>query len=109
MFTRSQSTAQVTVVRLRERVADVIAATCLVSGAGLFLFARQSLTSLAKGTYLVPVGTSYISRADFHAAQSKLGLWLVASGIAVAVAAAMSHSRARRSDERRGFARVEAN
>lgn len=100
--------AFVTVVRFRERVADAIAAVCLLTGAGLFLFARQALRALANGTYLVPAGTTYVSRADLHSAQSKIGLWLLATGLAVAIAAAMSHSRARRIGAQRAWERASA-
>jgi hypothetical protein len=108
-FTPSEKAAPVTVVRLRERVADTVAAICLVSGTGLFLFARQSLASLADGTYLVPVGASYVSRADLHLAQSRIGLWLAAAGLALAIGAAMSHSRARRAGVRRRLASADAH
>ena len=104
----SASDARVTIVRFRERVVDALAAACMVAGTGLFLLARQSLTSLANGTYLLPVGTTYVSRADFHSAQSTFGLWLAAAGLALAIGAAMSHSRARRGGNRRGLASAEA-
>lgn len=99
-FTPAHHVAYMAVVRFRERVADAVAATLLISGAALFLFAKQSLTALANGTYLAPVGASYVARADLHAAQSKLGLWLAAAGLALALAAAMSHARARRGNAR---------
>ena len=107
-FGRPDKTVQVTVVRFRERVADAVAATCLLSGTGLFLFARQSLTALAKGTYLAPVGATYVSRADLHAMQSRIGLWLAAMGLALAIGAAMSHSRARRVKVQRALASADA-
>ncbi|MFN8575059.1 MAG: hypothetical protein U0132_23605 [Gemmatimonadaceae bacterium] len=87
---------RVILVRTRDRIADAAAATFLVTGIGLFLFARQSLTALANGTYLVPAGMSYVSRADLHTAQSRLGLMLAAIGLAIAIAAALSHSRTRK-------------
>ncbi len=87
---------RVILVRTRERIADAAAATLLVTGIGLFLFARQSLTALANGTYFVPAGTTYVSRADLHTTQSRLGLWLAATGLAIAIAAALSHSRSRK-------------
>lgn len=107
-FGRPEKAAKITVVRFRERVADAVAATCLLSGAGLFLFARQSLTSLAKGTYLAPLGATYVSRAELHAMQSSIGLWLVAAGLALAIGAAMSHSRARRAKVQRALASADA-
>lgn len=107
--TASWSAALATVVRLRERVVDAFAALCLVSGTGLFLFARYSLTSLANGTYVVPAGVPYISRADLHVAQSQIGLILVAVGLAVAIGSAMIFSHGRRVSARRILASTNAS
>lgn len=91
--TFSQPTpVHVSVVRTRDRLADAAAALCLIVGVATFLFARHSLTALANGTYIVPIGVTYTSRADFHTLQSKFGLWLAAFGLAIALAAALSHS-----------------
>ena len=79
-------------VRLRDRVMDFAAALCLVIGAGLFLFARRALGSLAAGTYSAP-GGKLVERTDFHVTQSRLGLWLVAAGLTLAAAAAISHAQ----------------
>ncbi|MEP7344477.1 MAG: hypothetical protein ABI877_04395 [Gemmatimonadaceae bacterium] len=103
-FTPAAHRARVTVVRFRERIADTLSAILLVGGVALFLFARQSLASLANGTYPVPLGTSYVSRADVFATRSEIGLWLAAAGLALAIGAAMSHVRARRAGGRRRLA-----
>lgn len=81
-------------VRLRDRVLDFAAALCLVIGIGLFLFARRALGALAAGTYQSPGGT-LVERTDFHVTQSRLGLWLVAAGLTLAAAAAISHAQRR--------------
>jgi hypothetical protein len=81
-------------VRLRERAIDLVAATCLVGGVALFLFARRALGSLAAGTYDAPGGTM-IAHTDFHVTQSRLGIWLVAAGLTLAAAAAISHAQRR--------------
>lgn len=100
---------RVTLVRTVDRIADAVAASFIVAGVGLFLFARQSLTSLANGTYRVAAGSSYVARADVHAAQSKLGLWLAALGLAIAIASALSHLRAgRRRTAREALAKADA-
>lgn len=106
--TRSLNAPRVTVVRFRERVVDALAAICLVGGSVLFLFARQSLTSLANGKYLIPAGSSYVAHVDTHALQSTIGLWLAAVGLALAIGSAMSHSRARRAGGRRRLASANA-
>lgn len=84
------------VVRTVDRVLDVAAALLLAGGAGLFFFGRWQLSSLAAGTYQVPSGVSYVSRADLHAGQTNVGIWLVTAGLVVAVVAAVRHVRARR-------------
>lgn len=80
-------------VKAFDRVLDAGAAALLLGGTGLFLFARYSLTSLANGTYSVPKGVTFVSRADLHAAQSQTGLWLAAAGLLMSLVAAASHWR----------------
>ena len=78
-----------------DRVLDAGAGALLLVGTGLFLFARYSLTSLANGTYSVPRGVSFVSRADLHSAQSQTGLWLAGAGLLLSLVAAASHWRKR--------------
>jgi hypothetical protein len=80
-------------VKVFDRVLDAGAAALLLAGTGMFLFARYSLTSLANGTYTVPKGVTFVSRADLHAAQSQTGLWLAAAGLLMSLIAAASHWR----------------
>ena len=80
-------------VKSFDRVLDAGAAGLLLVGSGMFLFARYSLTSLANGTYSVPAGVSFVSRADMHAAQSQTGLWLAGAGLMMSLIATASHWR----------------
>ncbi|MBV6522651.1 MAG: hypothetical protein MNPFHGCM_02799 [Gemmatimonadaceae bacterium] len=99
-FVPAHASPSVTVVRFQERLADAVAGILLLGGAGIFLFARQALTALANGTYTTAGGVTLVSRADLHSAQSRLGLWLAATGLAIAIASAMSHARTRRRSNR---------
>jgi hypothetical protein len=80
-------------VRFQERILDVAAALLLGGGVSLFAIARRALGALASGTYPVPEGVSYVTRVDFHAAQSRIGLWMVGAGLIVGAIAAMQHVR----------------
>jgi hypothetical protein len=80
-------------VKVFDRVLDAGAAALLLAGTGMFLFARYSLTSLANGTYMVPKGVTFVSRADLHSAQSQTGLWLAAAGLLMSLVATASHWR----------------
>jgi hypothetical protein len=74
---------------------DVAAALCLALGTGLFLLARRALSALADGSYSAPRGVLLVARADLHVTQSRVGLWLVAAGLTLAAAAAISHAQRR--------------
>ena len=75
---------------------DALAAVLLLAGIVLFAVGRRALTSLANGTYHVPTGVTWVSRADHHAGQTHWGLALVAAGGAVALFGAWRHARHRR-------------
>jgi hypothetical protein len=76
---------------LADRIVDATALLFLVSGVGLFAFARNALTGLANDTRYVPEGMSAVAVTDMHVGQSKLGLILLAIGILVGIAAAVRH------------------
>lgn len=87
-------------VRLQDRLVDAIAAALLGGGVFLFFAGRAALTSIADGTYAAPTGESWVQRADFHAAQTQWGMWLIGAGIAVALVSAARHALHRRSAQR---------
>ena len=74
-----------------DRLIDAAALLTLIGGAGLFAFARQALTGIGNGTRATPIGMSAVAVADFHVAQSKMGLWLIALGVMIGVVAAVRH------------------
>ena len=74
-----------------DRIIDAAAVLLVAGGVGLFLFARQALTAIGDGTRDMPKGVSAVAVADFHVAQSKMGLWIVAVGVLVGVVAAVRH------------------
>ncbi|MEW5915362.1 MAG: hypothetical protein AB1762_03110 [Gemmatimonadota bacterium] len=79
-------------VRVRDRVLNLIASACIVSGAGLFLFARRTLTTIADGSMTLPAGAiSSVAYTDSVVLRSRIGLWLVIVGAILAVASAISH------------------
>jgi hypothetical protein len=79
------------VVRPADRLWDLAALTLVVGGAGLFVFARRALASLGDGTYTVAKGVTYVSRADYHLAQTRIGSYCIAMGVVVGVVAALRH------------------
>lgn len=74
-----------------DRVIDAAALIMVLGGIGLFAFARNALTGIGDGTREMPPGLSAVVVADFHVAQSKMGLWIVGLGVLVGVVAAMRH------------------
>jgi hypothetical protein len=82
--------------RWHDRLVDVVAALLLAAGIVLFAVGRRALVALANGTYHVPKGVTWVSRADHHAEQTRWGLALVAAGGAVTLFAAWRHARHRR-------------
>lgn len=67
---------------------DGVAALLLVGGVALFFLGRSALQSLAAGTYPAPLGETWVARTEFHDNQTKLGLWLIGAGVAVALVSA---------------------
>jgi hypothetical protein len=80
-------------VRPRDRVLNVVAAICILSGTALFLLARRTLDAIAAGRVTIPAGSalSNIAYTDSIVLRSRVGLWLVVVGATLAVAAAISH------------------
>jgi hypothetical protein len=78
-------------VRRSDRMWDVVAVLLAAGGVVLFAIARRALNALGEGTYDVPAGISAVSRVDFHAAQSRFAIWLVAVGVLFGVVAAIRH------------------
>jgi hypothetical protein len=74
-----------------DRLIDATALLFLVSGVGLFAFARKTLGGIASETHVMPEGISAVAVTEFYDAQSKLGLWLAGLGIVVGVVAAVRH------------------
>lgn len=75
-----------------DRIIDATALLFVVSGLGLFAFARNAITSIANDTRYIPEGTSAVAVTDLHVAQSTAGLWLVGIGVLVGIAAAVRHA-----------------
>ena len=79
-------------VRLRDRLLDLVAALCIITGATMFLFARRTLTTIAAGELKLPLGpVSNVALTDSVVLRSRIGLWLVVVGALLAVASAISH------------------
>ncbi|MCC6928940.1 MAG: hypothetical protein IT359_08140 [Gemmatimonadaceae bacterium] len=78
-------------VRFTDRVVDGVAALLLVGGVSLFFLGRSALQSLAAGTYPAPLGETWVARTEFHDSQTRLGIWLIAAGAAIALVGAVRH------------------
>jgi hypothetical protein len=74
-----------------DRVLDVTALLMVLGGIVLFAFARSALTGIGNGSRTAPAGMSAVSVADFHVAQSKMGLFIVVLGVMFGVVAAVRH------------------
>jgi hypothetical protein len=74
-----------------DRIIDATALLMVAGGIGLFAYARQALTSIGDGTRDMPKGVSAVAVADFHVAQSKMGLFIVCLGVLVGLIAAVRH------------------
>jgi hypothetical protein len=74
-----------------DRMIDAAALLLVLGGISLFAFARLALTEIGAGTRTAPKGISNVAVADFHVAQSKMGLFVIALGVLVGVVAAVRH------------------
>jgi stage V sporulation protein SpoVS len=74
-----------------DRIVDAAAILLVVGGIGLYAFARHALTGIGEGTWAMPQGVSAVAVADFHVAQSWMGLFVVGLGVLVGIAAAVRH------------------
>ena len=74
-----------------DRAVDAAAILLVLAGVGLFAFARKALMGIGDGTREMPQGISAVAVTDFHVAQSRMGLFIVALGVLVGVAAAVRH------------------
>lgn len=70
---------------------DAAALFMVLGGIALFAFARNALTGIGTGTRAMPQGVSAVAVTDFHVAQSRMGLFIVAVGVLVGVIAAVRH------------------
>lgn len=85
------------VVRSAERLWDALALLLILSGATLFLLARNGLSEIAAGTHTLPPGVaSFVQRADYFSAQSDLGLGMIGVGVAVGLGSSVRHALMRR-------------
>jgi hypothetical protein len=98
--TVSHSSTPALPVRRQDRVIDAAAALCLTGGVALFALGRNALSAIAGGTYPAPLGETWVARADFHVAQTRLGVVLVAIGVGVACLSALRHALHRRASSR---------
>jgi hypothetical protein len=74
-----------------DRVIDAAALLMVLGGVSLFAFARHVLTGISNGTHAMPDGISAVAVADFHVAQSNMGLLIVGLGVLTGVVAAVRH------------------
>jgi hypothetical protein len=74
-----------------DRIWDAAALIVVLTGIGLFVFARNALTSISEGTYVMPTGVSAVAQTDLHVAQSRLGIFVIVAGVLVGVIAAARH------------------
>ena len=74
-----------------ERIIDAAAILLVLAGVGLFFYARSVLVGMGAETGVLPKDGTAVALADFHVAQSRMGLFIVALGVLVGVAAAVRH------------------
>lgn len=85
------------VVRVQDRALDAVAMLTLTSGILLFGFGRAELKALAEQTYTAPpAGVTWVSRAELHDSQTRMGALIAGAGLILCVGAAMKHASARR-------------
>ena len=74
-----------------DRITDAAALLLVLGGIALFAFARSRLTGIGAETDLLPRDGTAVALTDFHVAQSRMGLFIIALGVLVGVAAAVRH------------------
>src|SRR5262245_59209655 len=74
-----------------DRAVDVAAILLVLAGVALFFYARSVLVGMGNETGALPKDGTAVALADFHVAQTRMGLFLVALGLLVGVAAAVRH------------------
>lgn len=79
-------------VHPHDRLWDIAAAALVLGGVLLFMIGRAALASIAAGTYDLPMGLTFVERADFHSRQATLGVTSVLIGIGLGVLAALRHA-----------------
>ncbi len=78
-------------VRVADRVWDAVALVFVVAGIALFAVARRALGAMAAGLIKLPKGASYVAQTDWHVAQIRMAVWLMATGLLIGVVAAARH------------------
>jgi hypothetical protein len=74
-----------------DRAIDAAALIMVLGGIGMFAIARSALTGIGDGTSEIRPGISAVAVADFHVAQSNMGLWIVGLGVLVGIVSAVRH------------------
>jgi len=74
-----------------DRIFDAAALVMTLGGIGIFAFARHALTGIGNGTRAMPQGISAVAVTDFHVAQSRMGLWIVAVGVLAGLVSAVRY------------------
>ena len=74
-----------------DRITDVAALLLVLGGIALFAFARSRLSGIGAETHVLPRDGTAVALTDFHVAQSRMGLFIVALGVLVGIAAAVRH------------------
>ncbi|MGQ0650556.1 MAG: hypothetical protein ACT4P7_23705 [Gemmatimonadaceae bacterium] len=76
---------------------DAVALLVLAAGILVFAVGRSSLGALAANAYHAPpTGVTWVSRAELHDTQTKAGVWIAVTGLALSLGAAVRHTRVRR-------------
>ena len=73
------------------RIMDAAALLMVVGGVALFGFARKALMEIGAETRVMPKGISAVAVADYHVAQSKMGLFIISLGVLTGIVAAVRH------------------
>ena len=74
-----------------DRITDIAAILLVLGGIALFAFARSRLSGIGAETDVLPRDGTAVALTDFHVAQSRMGLFIVALGVLVGIAAAVRH------------------